>query len=166
MDGSEMKSLLNRLVTRWRRHTGGEPESNQVKFARSELALLGLTPDAPDGPDRWMAENVLELVTVFARQGHSGASARYCQGMLTRLLRFEPLTPLTGSPAEWGDPGLAGVWLNKRYSCVFMDPAGRAYDSCGRIFRTPGGGCYTSIRSRVTVTFPYLPKTKYVEVAE
>ena len=40
---------------------------------------------------------------------------------------------------------------------------GEAYDGEGRIFRDPDGSCFTSIDSRVPVTFPYVPKREYVD---
>jgi len=47
---------------------------------------------------------------------------------------------------------------------VFKDADGRAYDIDGRVFREPNGCCYTSSDSRVYITFPYRPKTEYVDV--
>ena len=48
----------------------------------------------------------------------------------------------------------------------FKDEDGKAYDIKGRIFREPSGCCYTNKNSRVYITFPYSPKSEYIDVAE
>lgn len=53
---------------------------------------------------------------------------------------------------------------NKRCSHVFKDKDGNAYDIDGKVFREPDGCCFTSKDSFVPVTFPYTPKTEYVDV--
>jgi hypothetical protein len=66
---------------------------------------------------------VMELVKVFDRQDHSGFSAQITIKILNRLLRFKPLTPLTGEPDEWIEIG-TGEFQNKRSPDVFMDKRG------------------------------------------
>ena len=102
------------------------------------------------------------MVEVFAEEGHSGSSAGYAIGLLEKLLRFEPLQPLTGEDSEWFDHG-DGVFQNTRCSHVFKEN-GEAYDIDGIIFREPDGSCFTNFKSRVPVTFPYVPKREYVDV--
>lgn len=118
-----------------------------------------------DGDEMQEAMNLAlrEIVFVFGSQGHSGFSAGYATDALEKLLRFEPLRPLTGEPEEWNEVG-PGWWQNRRCSRVFKDADGRAYDIDGRVFREPNGCCYTSSDSRVYITFPYRPKTEYVDV--
>lgn len=133
--------------------------SNLRKHAEAELAA------AEAGDSLYgdlLPKAVLELIDVFAAQGHSGMSAGICIQLFTALARFEPLCPLTGEDDEWNECR-EGVWQNRRCSHVFKD-AEHAYDIEGRIFRDPDGGCYTSFDSRVTVTFPYSPKREYVDV--
>lgn len=48
-------------------------------------------------------KNILEIIEVFSNQGHSGFSAGYAISVLERLLRYKPLTPLTGEPDEWNE---------------------------------------------------------------
>lgn len=142
-------------------------ESNLVTFARRELVAAGMDPDSKeDGPNKWIAENVLELVRVFAEQGHSGSSAPYCIRLFSTLAAFEPWGPLKGDDSEWMEVG-EGVFQNLRCSHVFKQADrfdGQAYDLDGRIFREPSGACYTSHESMVPITFPYTPTRVYVDV--
>ena len=145
------------------------PKGNTVRHAEREFVAAGYTPldqEQEDGPNKWIQENVLELLEVFARQGHSGFSAPYAVEMFRKLALHEPLVPLSGADDEWNEVG-DGVFQNNRCSHVFKDKDrfnGQAYDIDGRIFREPDGGCYTSSDSCVPVTFPYTPKREYVDV--
>lgn len=113
-----------------------------------------------------ICNNVLELINHLASQGHSGYSATYCIHMFEKLAKYEPLVPLSGDDDEWNEVG-PGVFQNNRCSRVFKQADrfdGQAYDIEGRVFREPNGACYTSKDSLVPITFPYTPKTEYVEV--
>lgn len=104
---------------------------------------------------------------MFSEQGHSGFSASYAINILEKLLRFEPITPLTGNDDEWTelDYDKDTKYQNKRYSRVFKDADGKAYDSEGKIFSDNGGkSWYQSKDSRVYIDFPYVPKTEKVIV--
>ena len=107
--------------------------------------------------------DVSALLELFAEQGHSGSSAPYAIQLFEKLARFEPIVPLTGEDFEWNKVG-ENMWQNNRCSHVFKGADGQAYDSIGRVFCDPDGCCYTSIDSRVPVTFPYTPKVEYVDV--
>ena len=145
------------------------PKDNTVRHAEREFVAAGYTPldqEQEDGPNKWIQENVLELLEVFARQGHSGFSAPYVVETFRKLALHEPLVPLSGADDEWNEIG-DGVFQNNRCSHVFKNKDrfnGQAYDIEGRIFREPNGGCYTSGDSFVPVTFPYTPKREYVDV--
>ena len=110
---------------------------------------------------------MLRLIEVFAEQGHSGFSAAYCVGLTEKLMRFEPLGPLTGADDEWVDvaeeSGYA-LYQNKRCGHVFKT-AGEAYDIQGKIFRDPDGSTWTNGDSRVPVVFPYTPSSVTVDRA-
>ena len=48
------------------------PKGNTVRHAEREFVAAGYTPldqEQEDGPNKWIQENVLELLEVFARQG-------------------------------------------------------------------------------------------------
>ncbi len=122
----------------------------------------------PNGDDmqELMNQQLRELILVFSTHGHSGFSASYARGALDKLLAYEPLRPLTGEPDEWNEVG-PGVFQNNRCSRVFKDASqfdGQAYDIDAVVFREPSGACFTSRDSRKVVTFPYWPKTEYVDV--
>jgi len=147
--------------------------SSLVLHAKREFLALGYKPveEGEGGPNQWMQENVLQLLEVFSKQGHSGFSAPYCVSMFEKLARFEPLGPLTGEDHEWNDVSDMGgrdygpLWQNNRASHVFKDSDG-AFDVDGVIFREPNGCTFIGRYSRVPVTFPYTPKRVYAEVAE
>jgi hypothetical protein len=135
--------------------------SNLVNHAKRELALIG---HAEDEMQAAMNAHIIRMVETFADEGHSGFSASYAVAALEKLLRFEPLTPLTGSDDEWMEVG-DGLFQNVRCSHVFKED-GNAYDIAGRMFREPDGVCFTGRDSRVPVTFPYTPTTEYVDVED
>lgn len=140
-------------------------ESNLLLHARRELALLrGPDFDAEEdgGMQDEMDRCILDVIKVFSEQGHSGMSAAYAISCIEKLLRFEPITPLTGADDEWNDVG-DGMEQNNRCGRVFREGY-RAYDIEGRVFREPNGSAYTSRDSSVEVTFPYTPSTEYVDV--
>lgn len=133
-----------------------------VQHAQEELKIAGLLDKGSDYGGM-LGEAALEIVGVFAKQGHSGVSAGMVTDIVAKLMRYEPLTPLRGTDDEWVEVG-PGVFQNRRCSHVFREN-GVAYDIDGKIFREPSGNCYTSQKSRVNVTFPYTPKREYVDVA-
>jgi hypothetical protein len=137
-----------------------------LEYAQSELNRIGMTADSDDEMNRAMRDHILHMVKAFAEEGHSGFSANYALSILKKVLAFEPLTPLTGEDDEWNEAA-EGVLQNKRCSRVFKQADrfdGQAYDINGRVFREPSGSCYTNRDSFVPVTFPYTPKTEYVDV--
>lgn len=139
--------------------------SNLNDFARSELARLRDPDGKPCEVQDAIEANVLEIVEVFAKAGHSGTSAPYTIGILEKVLRFEPVTPLTGEDNEWTpvDSGYEMVAQNKRCPHVFKRADGTAYDISAVVFRDPDGAHFTSRDSSRDVTFPYVPKSEIVD---
>ena len=98
--------------------------SNLVEHARRELTIIREDPDT--------ADSLVRIVEEFARMGHSGMSAAICAEVHGRLLRFEPLSPLTDDPDEWtwvsediaGQPDL---WQSRRSPEAFSNDAGAHY---------------------------------------
>ena len=141
--------------------------SNLVKHAERELDLLGMT--GGDEYESAMRKHILHMVKEFADEGHSGFSAPYAIKILTKLMDFKPLTPLTGEDSEWNDvasygDGTTMHWQNNRHSSVFKDADGSCYDIDGKVFwewfidLETGQAIkiyYTARDSRVPVTFPY-----------
>jgi hypothetical protein len=141
--------------------------SNLIEFAKSELDIIGMKEDDLEISNRAMREHILKMVEVFSDEGHSGFSANYAVAILQKLLKFEPLSPLTGEDSEWNLISEDGemTYQNKRCSHVFKSN-GKAYDLNGKVFIQENGSAYTSADSRVDVTFPYTPKTEYAKVSE
>lgn len=142
-----------------------QDDSSVLSHAEHELKLAGwFDEDAFYGD--MMGNAVMDMMRLFAMEGHSGMSSGVATSIFARLSRFEPLTPLTGEDEEWvcHDYGDGPHYQNKRCSHVFKDEGGRAYDIQGKIFREPSGLTYTSRDSRVYIEFPYTPKTEYVDV--
>lgn len=136
-----------------------------LEHAKAELKLIGYNPESKEeGINEWMFKAILELLEVFSKQGHSGASAPYAIGLFSKLASHENITPLTGNDDEWVWVS-KGLWQNKRLSTVFKKQDGSAYDIEGRIFRTKTGS-YTSSESCVPVVFPYTQKKEYVQTDE
>lgn len=100
-------------------------ESNLVRHARTELAMVG------NGPE--IDEPLIEMVRIFSEMGHSGSSAFYTVQVLERLLRFENLYPLTDNPEEWQFHGedisgsKDGIWQNRRNGSAFSTDGGKTY---------------------------------------
>lgn len=148
-----------------------------VEHAKAEFLAAGWCDENGifnDEMQHYMCDNILELLTIFGEQGHSGTSAPYAIELFSKLAKFEPLVPLTGEDWEWNDTG-HGSLQNKRASRVFKDTdTGECYDIDGKVFWEwckpydgrepfePYKSYYTCRESRVPVTFPYTPKTEYV----
>lgn len=134
-----------------------------ISHAEREMQLAW--PDADPMQDIVKA-NVLELIKAFEDQGHSGMSASYVIGVFETLVKFEPLTPLTGEDAEWMEVG-GGIFQNIRCGAVFKKGKdGEAYWTDGRIFRDADGYCYTNKDSRVPVAFPWVkPEPEIVDIS-
>jgi hypothetical protein len=132
-------------------------------YAIDELTRIGMY-GSDDEMNTAMCNHILKMVDVFAEEGHSGFSAAYAIGILEKLLRWQPLSPLTGDDYEWNEEE-GGIFQNKRCSRVFKNGKDeQAYDICGKVFVEPDGVSYTSRDSHVFIEFPYVPKTEYVNV--
>lgn len=132
-----------------------------IAHAKKEMELAW--PESEEMQDLVKA-NVLELMEVFANQGHSGSSAPYVLSVFHKLAMFEAISPLTGEDDEWFE--YEDLYQNKRNGSVFKDKAtGAAYWIEGRIFREPDGCTYTNVNSRVPVVFPWTqPEPEIVDV--
>ena len=152
------------------------------EHAQREFLAVGYRPiaECEDGPDKWVQENVLELLDVLSEQGHSGTSIHFVVDYFSKLAKFEPLCPLNGDDSEWNNNIDSELYQNNRCSHVFKKN-GTAYDSEGYVFwhwserdldedeeGYPGKrrykSCFISRESARRVTFPYTPKREYVEV--
>jgi hypothetical protein len=149
-----------------------------VEHAKREFLALGYTPldqEQEDDPNKWMQENVLELLEAFSKQGHSGSSAPYCINMFKKLASFEPLSPISCKDFEWTEVS-DNTFQNKRLSSVFKNGVdGNPYYLYAITWRNQHGQTYTgsafdklgkSIKSSQSIKIPFTPKTFYVDVIE
>ena len=103
--------------------------SELVKHAKRELELAGLF-DKDSDYNGMLGNAALEIIEVFARQGHSGYSASVTTSIVEKLMRYEPLTALTYNPDEWNDVSEMSnkpMWQNKRKSSVFSEDGGKTH---------------------------------------
>lgn len=103
--------------------------SNLIEHAKRELELVGQFDEDPA-----FAVSVLAAVSAFAAYpGHSGGSAMVGMQMLSELLQFRNLSPLTNDPDEWVKhspemwDGKNHVWQNNRRSDAFSNDGGLTY---------------------------------------
>lgn len=136
--------------------------SNMLSWAEEELKRYNF-----DFYGDNMNKAVLEVLKTLVDQGHTNTSASIVIQFVDRLWSWKPLTPLTGEDDEWiSEPKfMEGTLQNKRYSAVFKNKeTGECYDIEGIVFEEPYDDHYISFtcnKSRVPVTFPYMPPDKY-----
>jgi hypothetical protein len=103
-----------------------------VEYARREFAILDETNPGPWDYDGATKDAALELLEVFARQGHSGGSSYITLHLFNRLASFKPLAPLGISKDEWMEVG-PDTWQNKRSPSVFSMNGGRTWYDLDRL---------------------------------
>jgi len=150
-------------------------KSNTVIHAENELKLAGwYNKDSIYGG--LVPEAVLELVEVFAKQGHSGMSAPLVARIFKTVACHDLLSPLTGKDDEWFEHD-DGHFQNIRLSSVFKkDKDSRAYYLDAIVFKGQSGTTFTSssvetkdgseVGSMQYITFPFTAKTFYIDVIE
>ena len=119
-----------------------------IEHAKTELQLAGLFDKEGDFYDGMTGKAVMELIEVFAKQGHSGMSAPYVISIFEKVANFKPLIGITGKDEEWGavrDLGVGGSWYqNKRCSAIFKDGKdGRPYYIDAIVKRDQNGTCWS-----------------------
>ena len=144
---------------------------NMAERALNELKLAGMDPENPNEDSDYNGQvgvAVAQLLDIFQKQGHSGASAMLVANIFYRLVRGEVLSPLKGTPDEWMDQSEASgrpCFQNKRCFSVFAkDNNGKdAYNTLGRLFVAADGSSFSNSRySSVPISFPVIPVTEYV----
>ncbi len=123
-----------------------------------ELKRAGLF-DKDSDYDGMIGEAVKELLLVFQKQGHSGYSAQITANIFYKLIKGDPLTPLTNDKSEWNEIG-PGVLQSNRASHCFIEKetSDKPYTIEGKIFSDDGGKTFfTSRESRVYFDLPGFP---------
>ena len=141
--------------------------SNLLKHAERELKFIGY--DGKDEYNNMAKAAIMELLTTFANQGHSGFSANYIVNLFNKLAKYETLSPLKGNDDEWGNVSdMSGdrktLFQNNRDGRVFKNDDG-AFFTEAIIWTESGESSYTNKDSnRYIKSFPFTPKTFYVKV--
>ena len=108
-------------------------ESNLVAHARRELAFVNSRAQPGDEYTQSDIDGFIKVIQAFADMGHSGGSAPYAIGIISDLLQFKPLAPLTDDSDEWYFHGeerwgaKGGVWQNRRHGEAFSHDGGKSY---------------------------------------
>ena len=123
--------------------------SQLVSYAERELDRIGMgDPDADYNGA--LKPAIMSMVKLFADQDHSGASAPMAIAMLERLLRFEPLSPLTGEDDEWMEVANPRKPTDTTHQNV----------RCPHVFKRADGSAFDLDHKdgfRADITFPYTP---------
>lgn len=142
--------------------------SNLTKHAKNELNLAGLfDKDSDYGGE--LAKAVMELIEVFSKQGHSGASANRVISLFKKVALYENLTALTGKDEEWNNEIDETTYQNNRVCSVFRKN-NKAYYLDAIVWQGPDSwdsfsGTINGITSRQYIkSFPFQPKTFRIDV--
>jgi hypothetical protein len=149
---------------------------NLKEHANYELIRAGLFNNDSDYNGE-IAKSVMELINVFADQGHSGASANIVRSIFNELAQYKPLGGITGDQDEWHDIS-NNIFQNKRLGSVFKQRqihGGKPYYLDAISWRTIENGSTWSgiaktidgkdITSRQLIkSFPFFPKTFIIDV--
>ena len=106
-----------------------------VQHARQELARIGEDQDVIDG--------VASVIAAFAEVADSGGATPFVIAYIEKLMRFEPLSPLTNDPSEWVDQTEASgspLWQSARTPMAFSTDGGNTYTLLGEEPRDSDSG--------------------------
>lgn len=98
---------------------------NLQEFAKRELKIAGLF-DKDSDYGGMLGNNVMDLIKVFAKQGHSGMSASMCSELFYHLSRYKNITPITFNPEDWFQCA-DGAWQSKRNPSIFSKDRGKTW---------------------------------------
>lgn len=106
-------------------------DSNLTRHAEGELQRAGLF-DADSDYGGMLGHAIMDMVRLFAMEGHSGFSAARTVALFKTLANFGNLTPITSDPTEWNDiSDLNGspMWQSRRNPSLFSKDGGMTYYS-------------------------------------
>lgn len=121
-----------------------------------------------DNMQELMCKDILELLEVFSKHGHSGSSAPYAINLFKTLAAFEPIGGIKCTDDEWTNTG--NTYQNKRLSSVFKEKKDSPpYYLNAIVWKGKGrGNAFTGtvegIKSRQFIKLPFIPKTFYIDV--
>ena len=110
-----------------------------------------------------MNNDVMELLKMFAEQGHSGFSAPIATRLFYKLANYKLVTEVEDNPDDWDEEG-----QHKYISSIFKRDDGSCYYMYGRLFTEPGRDAFfCSKESNIDITFPIKPsdlESKYINL--
>lgn len=126
-----------------------------IEQAKSELAAINFGEED--------SAVMVEILEKFFDQWDSGGAVSCAAPVLMRLIKGQPLAPLTGADDEWVDTMGDGVMLqNRRCGSVFKDrrmPDGSlSLDGSGELLIHD----IDAADPFAPITFPYNPETRMV----
>ena len=136
-----------------------------LEFAKWQLDKLLEKCTEPDGKEmqEMMNRNVMELLTVFAEQGHSGFSAPIATRLFSKLANHKLITEVEDNPDDWDENG-----QHKYITSIFKRDDGTCYYMYGRLFAEPNSdNFFYNKASNVDITFPIKPYdlgSKYIRL--
>lgn len=127
--------------------------------------------------------SALRAYKSLLKDGHSGMSWAFTTGVLTRMMKNLPLTPLTGVDDEWIECGIRNAdgvvdYQNCRKSSLFkhIHPDGTVtYNDVDRVVCVDAedkgdthhfGLCTSVVDELFPITFPYSPDSKPFKVVD
>lgn len=119
-------------------------EDNLTMHARRELELAGLF-DKDSDYGGMMGPAVMNMIYVFASEGHSGFSAHWALGLFEKVASFQNLTPITSNSEEWCEVS-ENLWQCRRDSRLFSHNGGKTwynYEDCAYRYRDKNGATFT-----------------------
>jgi len=98
----KLQAKKNQYVASFDGQTVQRVNEDMSQWARDELERAGLF-DKDSDYNGMVGQAVMDLIDEFSKQGHSGFSAGLVSTIFDKLVKCQPLTPLTDDPAEWMD---------------------------------------------------------------
>lgn len=120
--------------------------------------------------------NALDLIGAFSDQGQTGESAAIIFNILNRIIRFKPISPLTGEDDEWIEikhTSELKLYQNARCASVFKMIGSNlifTYDLDATLVSLDGGKTFGFDKKycKTPITFPYdppiVPEHKIIEM--
>lgn len=147
------------------------------QHAKKEIDILIKTCGQDTPVIKEFIPEILQLCKKFGESGQSGGSAPYVSSAITqtlsKLLAFKPICPIQGTDDEWANQDFDGKGSaqNNRLSSVFKNSDKRAYYLDAIVWQGEDEwdtftGSVDGIKSRQFISFPFEPKTFYIDVVK
>ena len=165
-------SIISRMKWKIKGFMKSFEKSNYEKHALREFEYAGWLKDGKydDNMQELMCKQVIQLLRLFGKHGHSGSSHGYAVNLFKTLSAFEPIGAIKCTDDEWEECNIRPrMYQNKRLSSVFKDgKEGKPYYLNAIVWKGEEYDTFTGmveeIRSRQFIKLPFSPKTFYIDV--